>query len=252
MLPYFLSFLSGYLVGSFPTGYLLVKRKSNLDITVSGSGNAGAFNASVVTGSKVLGIAVGLIDGLKGAAAVLIGELLLPGFWGSAVGVLGAVIGHNYPVWLRFKGGRGLATACGGLLLLGPSYVIVWCTNSVQAWRQTEKAAWLEIPEAIRKRSLLVLSHADRLQDDVARDKVLRRVVREASEYFAAIRMASFIKADDVKTVVDDLVTMAGKVHAEANGTVLADEELLQVSDEGLGEQVESLGDDSGWIMPSL
>ncbi len=139
MLPYFLSFLGGYLIGSFPTGYLLVKQKTNVDITRSGSGNAGAYNAGVVTGSKWIGISVGLIDGLKGVVAVLLGQYLLPGFLGGALGIFAAVIGHNYPLWLRFKGGRGLATACGGFVLLSGGYVLVWCTIwFVMKWqRQT-------------------------------------------------------------------------------------------------------------------
>ncbi|HLA69676.1 MAG TPA: glycerol-3-phosphate acyltransferase, partial [Bacteroidota bacterium] len=80
MLPYFLSFLSGYLVGSFPTGYLLVKQQSNIDITKSGSGNVGAYNAGVVTGSTRMGIAVGITDGLKGAIAVTLAALWTPDF----------------------------------------------------------------------------------------------------------------------------------------------------------------------------
>ncbi len=137
MLPYFLGFLSSYLVGSFPTGYLLVKRTANIDITKSGSGNVGALNAGVVTGSKWTGIAVGVFDGLKGMAAVMIAGALSSDFTGYAVGLLASVVGHNYPVWLKFKGGRGLATACGGLLLLAGSYVVVWCTIwAVLKWQK--------------------------------------------------------------------------------------------------------------------
>ena len=137
MLPYFLSFLSGYLVGSFPTGYLLVKQQANIDISKAGSGNVGAYNAGVVTGSKWTGIAVGVTDGVKGALAVLIAGLWSAGYAGHAVALLAAVVGHNYPVWLRFKGGRGLATACGGFFLLANSYVIVWCTIwAVLKWQK--------------------------------------------------------------------------------------------------------------------
>ena len=137
MLPYFLSFLSGYLVGSFPTGYLLVKQQSNIDITKSGSGNVGAYNAGVVTGSTRMGIAVGITDGLKGAIAVKLAALWTPDFLGLAAGLLASVVGHNYPVWLRFTGGRGLAPACGGLLLLATGYVIVWCTIwAVLKWQK--------------------------------------------------------------------------------------------------------------------
>ena len=143
MLPYFLCFLTGYLVGSFPTGYLLVKRQSKIDIRQSGSGNVGAFNAGVVTGSKRIGLAVGIMDGVKGLIVTLGVFLWMPEFTAPAVALMSAVLGHNYPVWLRFKGGRGLATACGGMLLLSPGYVLVWCTLwAVLKWqKQTILAA---------------------------------------------------------------------------------------------------------------
>lgn len=139
MLPYLLSFFGGYLVGSFPTGYLLVKRKSEIDITKAGSGNVGAFNASVVTGSRLTGIMVGLIDGFKGLVVVAALQFLTKGFWLPACGLIAAILGHNYPVWLKFKGGRGLATACGGLFGIGLSYILVWCTIwAIMKWqRQT-------------------------------------------------------------------------------------------------------------------
>lgn len=129
MIPYISCFLGGYLVGSFPTGYLLVKHNSRIDLTQAGSGNVGALNAGVVTGSTTMGTLVGVIDGLKGLAVVLVGDVSTEGFVAPALGLIGAVLGHNYPVWLRFKGGRGLATACGGLFALGLAYTIVWCST---------------------------------------------------------------------------------------------------------------------------
>lgn len=129
MIPYISCFLCGYLVGSFPTGYLLVKHNSRIDLTQAGSGNVGALNAGVVTGSTTMGILVGVIDGLKGLAVVLVVDLLTEGFVAPALGLIGAVLGHNYPLWLRFKGGRGLATACGGLFALGLAYTIIWCST---------------------------------------------------------------------------------------------------------------------------
>lgn len=123
-----LHLLAGYLIGSIPTAFLVVKRTAGVDIRQSGSGNVGGYNAFTVTRSKSIGYLVGVLDGVKGLAAVfvagLFGEMLLL----QMLALFGAVLGHNYPVWLRFKGGRGLATACGGLLLIGVSYPAVWCT----------------------------------------------------------------------------------------------------------------------------
>jgi len=131
---YVLVFLGGYLVGSIPIGYLIVRTKNNLDIREAGSGNVGGFNAFFVTGSKATGIVVGILDGVKGLAAVL--ALAVFGgreFWLQAVCLYGAIFGHNYPVWLKFKGGRGLSTTAGGMFILGFSYTIVWCTLWVVA-----------------------------------------------------------------------------------------------------------------------
>lgn len=137
MVPYVFSLLGGYLVGSIPIGYLLVKYRSRLDLRDSGSRNVGALNAGVVSGSKSLGITVGVLDGVKGLAAVTASWLITGSFWISAVALIGAVVGHNYPVWLKFKGGRGLATACGGLFAVGIGYTIVWCTLwSVLKWQR--------------------------------------------------------------------------------------------------------------------
>jgi glycerol-3-phosphate acyltransferase PlsY len=126
--PLVLGFLGGYLVGSLPIGYLLVKWRSRLDMRSAGSGNVGALNAGVVTGSAGTGIAVGVLDGAKGLVAALGGWMLGGTFWIAALALLGSVVGHNYPLWLKFRGGRGLATACGGLFVLGLAYTIVWCT----------------------------------------------------------------------------------------------------------------------------
>ncbi|WP_096787307.1 dynamin family protein [Rhodobacter sp. CZR27] len=87
--------------------------------------------------------------------------------------------------------------------------MIVWCSSSVQAWRQSEKSAWLAVPEEVAARSILVLSHADRLTDPVDREKVLRRVTREAEGLFASIRLASFVSDDDVAGLLADLRSTA-------------------------------------------
>jgi glycerol-3-phosphate acyltransferase PlsY len=118
--PYILSALGGYVLGSIPLGYLLVKHRARVDIRTSGSGNVGAYNAGVVTGSTMLGITVGILDGSKGLAAVLGAWFVFGSFWPAAIALLASVLGHIAPVWLRWKGGRGLATACGGFFCHWP------------------------------------------------------------------------------------------------------------------------------------
>jgi glycerol-3-phosphate acyltransferase PlsY len=127
---YLASFLAGYFIGSVPTAYLLVKQKTGIDIQQAGSGNVGALNVFSVTRSKLLAILVGLLDGLKGfAVAWIMFSLLEAPVWVGLVGVLGSILGHNYPLWLQFKGGRGLATAAGGFLAIGVGYAVVWCLS---------------------------------------------------------------------------------------------------------------------------
>jgi len=128
VLLYLLIFLGGYLVGSLPTAYLAVKARSGLDIRTQGSGNVGGLNVYTVTRSRGLGLAVGLADGLKGLLPVAVVMLLGGSFWTLAVALFGPVTGHIFTPWLRFRGGRGLATACGGLLILSLPYAISWCT----------------------------------------------------------------------------------------------------------------------------
>jgi glycerol-3-phosphate acyltransferase PlsY len=119
---------AGYFIGSFPTAYVVVRYKAGVDIRKSGSGNVGARNTFDVTGSKYLGVVVLLLDASKGAIATLL-PFAFP--WGSPVlaivGGMGAIAGHNYPVWLRFHGGRGLATAAGVMLIFGWIYIVLWC-----------------------------------------------------------------------------------------------------------------------------
>lgn len=123
-----LHLLAGYLIGSIPTAFLVVRHTAGVDIRQSGSGNVGGFNAFTVTRSKSIGYLVGVLDGVKGLAVVFVAGLTGETASLQMLALFGAVLGHNYPVWLRFKGGRGLATACGGLFLIGVSYTAVWCT----------------------------------------------------------------------------------------------------------------------------
>src|SRR3712207_6711567 len=111
--PYFLAALAfGYLLGSIPFGVILTRFAGLGDIRKVGSGNIGATNV-LRTGRKGLAAATLLGDGLKGTAAVLIGFAWGPG--PALAGAAGAFLGHLYPIWLRFKGGKGVATFLGCL-----------------------------------------------------------------------------------------------------------------------------------------
>lgn len=115
--PYFAAaFVGGYLLGSLPFGLLLTRAAGLGDIRKMGSGNIGATNV-LRTGHKGLALATLLLDSGKGAIAVLLA------FWigGSHIALIAgfaAVLGHNFPVWLGFKGGKGVATCLGTLLAL--------------------------------------------------------------------------------------------------------------------------------------
>lgn len=124
---YIISALLGYLIGSFPTAFLLVKWKVGIDIRQAGSGNVGTLNTMEVTGSRSLGVAVLIIDVVKGALAVALTMSLFGNlFWTMGVAGLSAIAGHAFPVWLKFRGGRGLATAAGVFMVLGWIFVVIW------------------------------------------------------------------------------------------------------------------------------
>jgi glycerol-3-phosphate acyltransferase PlsY len=135
-LSYCLTFLAAYLLGSIPTGYL-VGRAKGVDIRTVGSKNMGATNVFRTVG-KGLGIFVLLVDALKGwlavaVAAPLIGQVFLSEaapVWLKVVAGVGAILGHNYTCWLKFKGGKGIATSAGVFIALVPQALlmalIVW------------------------------------------------------------------------------------------------------------------------------
>ena len=123
-----------YLLGSIPVGYLLVKLFRHQDIRTAGSGNIGATNV-LRAGGKGLGAATFLLDVLKGSGAVYIGGvlgiLLAPNALVrnmQALAALSAVLGHIFPVWLRFKGGKGVATGFGVFLVAAPTSALAAIT----------------------------------------------------------------------------------------------------------------------------
>ena len=103
----------GYLFGSIPFGLVLTKLAGKGDVRDIGSGNIGATNV-LRTGSKVLAAATLILDCLKATAAIMLARALWPGSENFAAA--GAIVGHLYPVWLKFKGGKGVATLLGVLI----------------------------------------------------------------------------------------------------------------------------------------
>lgn len=119
--------LFGYLLGSIPFGLIFTRMAGLGDVRKIGSGNIGATNV-LRTGRKGLAAATLLCDALKGTAAVLIAAQWGPQF--ATVAALGAFLGHLFPVWLRFKGGKGVATFIGVMIGLKPLaaliFVLLW------------------------------------------------------------------------------------------------------------------------------
>lgn len=112
IVPPVLCLLLGYLLGSIPFGLVLTKAAGLGDVRAIGSGNIGATNV-LRTGRKGLAAATLLLDAAKGAAAVLAAGLIWPDQQYGALAAIGAFLGHLFPVWLRFRGGKGVATLAG-------------------------------------------------------------------------------------------------------------------------------------------
>lgn len=119
---FFLMLLICYLIGSIPCGYLIGKRK-RVDLRSQGSGNIGATNAFRILG-PVVGLLVFLCDVAKGFIPVLVVNNVFGPSWGVAAG-LAAVVGHNWSIFLGFRGGRGVATGAGVLIALMPWVVLI-------------------------------------------------------------------------------------------------------------------------------
>nr|MDQ3818245.1 glycerol-3-phosphate acyltransferase [Acidobacteriota bacterium] len=141
--------ISAYLLGSVPFGYLIVRAKEGADVRATGSGGTGATNVSRLAG-KLAGVVTLLLDAAKGALAVLIARFFATedfgaNWWVAASAIL-AVVGHCFPVWLGFRGGKGVATTLGVLLAVAPLVGLVACL------------AWLGTAVLFRYSSLAALA----------------------------------------------------------------------------------------------
>jgi glycerol-3-phosphate acyltransferase PlsY len=113
-----------YLLGSIPFGYILVRIFQGQDVRKTGSGNIGATNVSRT--SPVLGVLTLVLDALKGLAAVALAHAQFPGQeMLAATAALFAILGHMFPVWLKFRGGKGVATSLGAFVMLAPKAVLL-------------------------------------------------------------------------------------------------------------------------------
>lgn len=131
--------VTAYLIGSIPFAVLLARRWGAEDLHSVGSGNIGAANVLRASGVTA-GVLVAALDIAKGAASVIVAQRLNPTVASGAIAGLAAIVGHVYPVWLRFRGGKGVATACGVFTILTPFamppalvifVVTVWATKYV-------------------------------------------------------------------------------------------------------------------------
>ena len=181
-----LALLASYLVGALPTGYLVVKRLLRMDIRTAGSGNVGATNVARVAGARA-GAAVFLLDAAKGWIAVRgIAPWLIPSLTEAArldCGVM-AVLGHAFPVFLGFRGGKGVATMIGVLLGAAPAvaalclavWVAVFAVSRYVSAASVAAAAMLPVAQALTGAALpeiflgaslallVILRHRDNLQ----------------------------------------------------------------------------------------
>jgi len=123
MFDYFFPGLIGYLLGNISSAYIYVRHVLHVDIREMGSGNAGATNVNRILGFKVA-LRVFLLDVVKGVAAVLVGGWL-SGSTGAMIAGLAVVAGHDWPVVLNFRGGKGMATTLGVLLILLPQAALM-------------------------------------------------------------------------------------------------------------------------------
>src|SRR5579863_188344 len=143
VLTFLAAFIFGYLCGSIPFGVLITRLAGGPDLRTIGSGNIGATNV-LRTGRKTLAAATLLGDALKGTAAVLVANHVF-GREAAMCAALGAFLGHLFPIWLNFKGGKGVATYIGLLLGLAWPAAIAFCV------------IWLAVATLTRYSSLAAL-----------------------------------------------------------------------------------------------
>jgi glycerol-3-phosphate acyltransferase PlsY len=115
----FIAIVCGYIIGSVPFAFLLARREG-VDLRASGSGNVGASNVMRTTGLS-MGVLAMMLDSIKGVVSVLLAERIATASIVPVAAGLASMLGHVYPPWLRFRGGKGVATAAGAFAVLAPA-----------------------------------------------------------------------------------------------------------------------------------
>jgi glycerol-3-phosphate acyltransferase PlsY len=136
----------GYVVGTFPSADVVTRAvtRGQVDIRSTGSGNPGGFNAIRVVG-RTWGVVVIVLDAAKGALAGLLG-MLIAGDAGAYVGATAAIVGHCFPVWARFRGGKGVATAGGSMGTVFPPMMVIAGLTAIAGsvlTKSSERAMWV-------------------------------------------------------------------------------------------------------------
>ena len=151
--------LIGYLLGSIPFGVIISRRSAGVDVRDYGSGKTGATNVARVAGRKAA-VLVTILDALKGLLAVVFAGLIFGGGWlvesAQVLAALAAIAGHKWPVFIKFKGGRGVASFFGGLLALCPPAALFGLGVLVLAASLTRYASLGSIAGAVGTYAILV------------------------------------------------------------------------------------------------
>ena len=150
----------GYLLGSISTGVVLSKLFHNTDIRSQGSGNAGTTNMLRILGRR-MALFTFLGDMLKGIIAVFIGKALVGGDLGGVLGVAGAVLGHYYPLYFGFKGGKGIATSFGSMLFVVPVQALLAFTVFLILVAATHYVSVGSVAAAFTLPMLVLLTHPE-------------------------------------------------------------------------------------------
>lgn len=155
-----ITIIVGYLLGSISTGVVLSKAFAKTDIRSQGSGNAGTTNMLRILGRK-MALFTFIGDMLKGIIAVFIGKALVGGYLGGVLGVVGAVLGHYYPLYFGFKGGKGIATSFGSLLFVFPIQALLAFAVFLILVAVTRYVSVGSIAAAVTLPLLVILTHPE-------------------------------------------------------------------------------------------
>jgi len=158
---YILAIAIGYLLGNFTASYFVGKKMKNIDIREHGSGNAGATNTYRMLGLKA-GIIVFVCDVVKGIAAALIGRWMTGTLLGGLLAGMGAVLGHDWPAVLKFRGGKGIATSFGLMIVLFPAISGILFVFGVGVVLLTRYVSLASISAAVLFPAMLAIFGQDR------------------------------------------------------------------------------------------